>query len=913
MSYKRFPLNYKLIFKINSAHILLTLVMAQFKTIGFLLLYFLCSGNAEAQSWINTPGWRNRLADVDTRPLNFYEIRDAFTQYCKKQAAAYKLEEGDQVRGYNQFKRWEWFQEQRLYPSGEFPLQSFLWAELDRYNQLWKGTAANNNPAVASISSQWYNLPFTYVPAGSSAGMGRINCMAFMPGNPNTIFVGAATGGIWKSNDNGANWICLNTDLLPSMSITEIVINPADTNELFIATGDMFAGFPGVGKSLQGHFSAGILKSSDGGQSWGSTGLSFAQNQLEVPQRMLMHPVNTDTLLVASFNGIWRTLDGGNNWLKIKSGIYFSMEFNPKQPNIVFATDINGLWRSNDCGTSWQYKGGAYPNSGSVRVTLAISNADTSIVYLWGQGGAFKKYNTVTNSFTLKTSPDAKVLPYGLYDRGVSVSPSNVNEVFVAGTLAGKSTDGGGFWNVTADYTDHLAANYIHQDVKKIYFRPGISSTVYALTDGGIFVSNNSGSTWSNLSQGLQISEIYRIANHPFSADTLYYGTQDCASNRYTFNSAGLKMLSSGDGMQPLFDFHNPRIQFTCKPSGNMQKSTDWGETFTVASAGNASWVSSYVMNPLNPETMYCGTWLGVRKSFDEGTFLSWFSVSAGVIDTVHRVAVTMADTSVVYAAKFGKLVTSIDGGANWTDITSGLPVTAAAISDIVVSPSDSKKVFVTFSGYSSSDKVYLSKNGGMTWINYSGSGLPNVPVNCITYQSGTYDAVYIGTDFGVFYRDSTMSNWVAYNNGFPNVIVNDLKICYSTMKLRAGTYGRGLWEVDLPLTPCLVPVVSLKVNIEGLYASGQLIPALFNSGLSANASIADSLRIELRYPSAPYTIAFTADGLVDTGGNMTVVFPPAVFGNSYLLVFKHRNALETWSKHPVHFSKSITDVNLKW
>ncbi|MBK9637283.1 MAG: hypothetical protein IPO63_05540, partial [Bacteroidetes bacterium] len=209
------------------------------------------------------------MMEKELHPINFYDVKNAFDKYVSnlkivRHKEGKGEEEGAPFKGYNQFKRWEWFHEQRLYPSGSYPASELLWDELDAYNLKWRSKNKGANLAGVNTSS-WTNLSFPYVPAGSSAGMGRINCMAFMPGNPSTIFIGAATGGVWKSIDNGINWIPLNTDALPSLSITEIVINPTDTNEIFIATGDMFAGFPGIGKSLQGHFSAGILKSSDGG------------------------------------------------------------------------------------------------------------------------------------------------------------------------------------------------------------------------------------------------------------------------------------------------------------------------------------------------------------------------------------------------------------------------------------------------------------------------------------------------------------------------------------------------------------------------------------------------------------------------------------------------------------------------
>ncbi|HKR05980.1 MAG TPA: T9SS type A sorting domain-containing protein [Bacteroidia bacterium] len=832
-----------------------------------LILFIVFNFSSHAQPWLKSPSLKSKLSQKD---FIFYDIQKAFNKYAEaynedEKEERHMEEQGEDeglFPGYNQFKRWEWFTEQRVYPSGNYPGNETLWNEFFKFRNNQE-TFRNSN-ANSVLSGQWINLvSSTVATGGSAAGMGRINCMAFMRGNPNTIFIGAATGGVWKSDNNGASWVSLNTDQLPSMSIADIAINPKNTTEIYIATGDKYSGFPGVGKALQGHFSAGVLKSTDGGQTWNGTGISWQQNQLVVPQRLLMHPQNTDTLLVASFTGIWRTVDAGLNWLQVKAGVYYCMEFNPLNADIVYATDANGFWRSNNCGTTWTYKGGGYVNAGSVRVTLGISPADTNIIYLWGQGGAFKKYTSSTNTFITKTSPDPLIFPYGLYDRGVTVSPTNVQEIFVAGAGSAKSIDGGTSWNTAAQYVNELAADYIHQDVKQFYYKPGSSTTLYALTDGGIFTTTNSGTTWTNLSHGIQISEIYRISSHPLSADTVLYGTQDCATNRWTGSSSSITQIFGSDGMQSMFDYTNPMTLYICTPYGNLQRSQNGGQSYTLASPGLCLWVAPYVMNLINPQTMYIGARIGMKKSFVGGVpNTSWTTIStAPVLDSVTAVAVTIADTNVVYAAKYNKMVRSPDGGTNWVNISPGLPVNAAAITYIAVSNTDANKIYVTFSGYSAGNKVFISGNGGNTWNNYSGTILPNVPVNCITYVNNSNGAVYIGTDFGVFYRDASMADWIPFNTGLPNVIVNHLDIHYPSGKLRAGTYGRGLWETDMLLTGTL-PVE--LASFTGAY----------NESTHANdlhwttASEANSNYFEImKSPNARY---FSSIGKVIAAGNST-------------------------------------------
>ena len=841
-----------------------------------LLCFLLVAASADAQQWLKEIHQKGH--EDSTKGANFYQVQKAFYKYEKKEKKREEKErekgrgkkeidedEGDEVGGYNEYKRWEWFCQSRVYPSGYSPSVLDLLAENQKFQTL--KTTANNS---VNSPSAWINLTSTVLP-GRSTGVGRINCMAFMPGNSNSILVGTACGGVWKSTNGGIGWTVLNTDQLPALSIADIAINPHDTNTIYIATGDNYGLGTGFG-ILQGHYSAGVYKSTNGGSSWSPTGTTYLQSQQFVPQRLLIDPNQPDTLFLASNVGIFRTVDGGGSWgpAAIKNGNFYSLEFNPLNAAVLYATDGSGLYRSNDHGSTWNFKGGSYPNIARGRVTLAVTPADTNYVYLWGPTAGFKRtinggtsFQTTSNSTI--TNPDGLVTPTGYYDRGVVVSPVNKQEVFVSGIQSARTTNGGVQWNLSSDYTDHQAVNYIHQDVKRINFAPGSGTDAFALTDGGIFKTTNAGANWTNLSAGLEIGELYRLACHPFSADTILCGKQDCSSNRVTLNSHLTTEMSSGDGMQPLYNYINPSNQFVSKFSGNMQKSTNWGSQFDLASAGQAWWVASFVMNLVNPNTIYCGTNAGVKKSYSEGTFLTWFNVSAGSIDSVLCVAVTKQDTNYVFAAKYNKIVKSSNGGNTWVDITGTLPVASTYINYITVSPSDTNKIYVVLSGYVPGRKVYRSLDCGKTWGAYSGT-LPNVPVNCIKYVSGSNDALYIGTDFGVFYRDASMADWSSFNVGLPNVIVNHLDIFYGTKKLRAATYGRGIWEIDIPITG--VPATpQISANGSTSICEGATV-TLTSSFASGNQWYLDGL---------PINNATGASYVASIAGDYTVVVTNAV------------------------------------
>ena len=135
--------------------------------------------------------------------------------------------------------------------------------------------------------------------------------------------------------------------------------------------------------------------------------------------------------------------------------------------------------------------------------------------------------------------------------------------------------------------------------------------------------------------------------------------------------------------------------------------------------------------------------------------------------------------------------------GGTWTDITGTLPVASNYLTDAVMSDTDPRLIWVTFSGYNAGQKVYKSADGGSTWTNISG-GLPNIPVNCVVYERVATNPIYIGTDAGVYYLRDGLPNFIPFKNGLPNVIVDELEIHYGSKTIVAATYGRGVWFTNL-------------------------------------------------------------------------------------------------------------------
>ena len=270
----------------------------------------------------------------------------------------------------------------------------------------------------------------------------------------------------------------------------------------------------------------------------------------------------------------------------------------------------------------------------------------------------------------------------------------------------------------------------------------------------------------------------------------------------------GTEMLTSGvwdairgaDGMECAIDPYDEDIIYSTSQYGGLRKTynggNNWDNIKPVSYSG--SWVTPWKIHPANNNLIVAG--------YDE-VYLSqtgggvWDSLTYNVSNgaSLQTIALAPSDQDYIYAASYTRIKMTKDGGNTWIDIKQGLP--NFNISDVTVSNDDAERLWVTFSEYNANKKVYESTDGGNSWTNISGTNLPNLPVNCIIHQKLAKDDLYIGTDVGVYHKDNTMSEWMPFMSGLPNVVVKELEIQYGIGKIRAATFGRGIWESDVNST----------------------------------------------------------------------------------------------------------------
>ena len=732
---------------------------------------FLFTSNAFSQEWTKglKPG------------CTFQEVQHAFYEHYRNDEtpSVYTTENKDN-EDYLRFKRWEAFTKARLDSTGHFPSEQ-LWKEFQKSRN-----QKNNQPL---ITSSWSFVGPKTVPGGGG-GMGRINTMEFQPGNLNTMWVGSANGGLWKTMDGGQTWSS-NTDLLPSIGVADIAIDPTDTNIMYIATGDGF-GYEAGGPFWGGTYTSGIMRSVDGGVTWSPTSFSYSQNQGNIVQRLMLIPSSPGILLAAARNGLFRSVDSGATWTLALNKHVYDIELNTSNDSIVYCAGGAFIYRSLDKGATWTTVGSGIGSGG--RISLAVTPADSSVIYALEEGGGLYRSNDGGSSFLFMSNVPATL--YGYYDCALAVSSQNATNVRVGGLDIQGSVDGGVNWFPVGLWYGWPGPNYVHADNHDLEFSPVSGNTIFACNDGGIFKSTDGGANWSDLSSGISISQYYRLGGYAGDTSLVYLGAQDNGVVRKTGNS--FYNVYGADGMESVVDPTNSNHVLTSSQNGNLLLSMDGGGTFTTVSpTSNGAWTIPIIMDPVNPNNVWVG-YDDVYQSIDGGnTFFPASSVLLGgnVIDVM---AVYAADNNYIYAGNGGQLMFTTDGGLSWTDITAGLPLSQnVIITSIAMCDHDPMKAWVTLSGYSAGNKVFKTVNGGATWTNFSGT-LPNIPADALVLQKNTNDILYIGTDFGVYYRNGTMNDWVAFNTGLPNVIVDELEINYNAGIIRAATYGRGLWQAPL-------------------------------------------------------------------------------------------------------------------
>ncbi|MCX6153991.1 MAG: T9SS type A sorting domain-containing protein [Candidatus Kapabacteria bacterium] len=854
------------------------------KKIYILFLISVLKSISLAQTWMYSPYFQPyNLAD-SSKIRNFYEIQKAFNLYEKdfdkrNISRLVSLDNGFETEGkfpgYAQYKRWEWHTESRVYPTGDITLPSNNYLEFQKYlnSDIYKKCVENVKKNSVQSTGNWVPLGPTGNLMGGEffGGSARVNFLRFDPKNSQIMWTGSPTGGLWTSTDGGLNWTCANTDQLSIIGCSDLAINPVNTKIMYLATGDG----NGTGSQLT-LSSIGIFKSTDGGGSWGANTMNWQVSMNRNVYKIIINPINPDTVLAATSDGVYRTLNAGASWTQVQKGHFTDIEFKPTNPNVVYAVAglFNGgsFYKSTDGGGTFYQITSGLPSGSSVgRLEIGVTPADSNYIYVVAvKPGIYDFYGFYRSTdggdnFTFRASTPNILAgvpsSQAWYNLSMAVSPIRKDTIIVGATDTWRSLDGGLTW--IKHTSNGIGGPLVHPDHHALEYLPGTDSVYFSGNDGGIWKTTNYGKTWKPRNEGQQISQMYKLGTSALNPYTIFTGHQDMATQRFKSGNWSIFTPNTGDGMECILERTNDTIVYIESYMGWIIKAYNTYPLFDVICSNSGtgvnaqgSWITPFIMHPSNDSILLVGK-SQVWRTSDKGmSFKQVGNVSGGATNLI-ALAYAPSNPDYIYAAKSNKLFISVDG-INFADKTSNLPVASSQITAIAVSNSNPGRAYITFSGYSSVNKVWGTADTGKSWTSYS-TGLPNLPVNCIVYRNNTNNELYVGTDVGVYMINDTLKVWQPFFTGLPNVDVQELEIAYSINKIRAATNGRGLWESDLPGLSTLTLLVSpnnLSISAPAMSSKSFLINSNANWIISCDQSW---LSANISYGNGNSTITLTA------------------------------------------------------
>ena len=662
------------------------------------------------------------------------------------------------------------------------------------------------------ISSQWSSLGPDLTDSFGNPTSGRVSTIAIHPEDPNIIYIGAAQGGVWRTDDAGASWRPL-TDNECSLAMGSIALDPVEPDIIYAGTGEQhFSG--------DSYYGCGVLRSVNGGLTWEHLGSDVFQRPGRGGariSRVLVDPVtagsmNSTVVMAASTFGLFRSEDGGRSWRLVLDGIATDVVMKPDDPTQLYAAsfECDGgcagvIYRSVDGGSSWTAVLQDVP--GVWRINLAVAPSAPDVVYASlydGSDGApqggLLMYRSDDGGETWRALEAAGGDCYEQcwYDLTLAVHPDDPERVNLGTITLFLSEDGG---ETFRNY--HPAGTYVDQHLM-VFDTVTARDVLYLVNDGGVYRSTDAGANFTSLSTNLAITQFYRgIALHPSDPDVTLGGTQDQGTQQSEAGTTIWTKVMGGDGGYTAFDAEDPSIWY-----GEYQ----WGPprrngagVGTGIGDERGLFIPPFVMDPVDSKRLFFGTTRLYRTDDSAETWEPVFDDEMGAITAIGPSA---ADPDVVYFATWGsresRIFVTRDGGATWSQSDRGLP--ERYVGDLAIHPTDPDRAYAVVGGFRTGH-VFETIDGGETWEDRTGN-LPDMPVNAVLHDPGDPAGVYIGTDLGVFYSSTGGDIWTPLREGFPMVAVFDLAAQPGTGRLVAATHGRGMFEVpiDVPLVASTRP-----------------------------------------------------------------------------------------------------------
>lgn len=658
-----------------------------------------------------------------------------------------------------------------------------------------------------------------WISLGPTNGAGRMTSLAPHPTLAGTVYVGAAGGGVWKTENGGATWRPLTEDLA-DLSVGALALAPSSPNTIYLGTGE-----GGFGNFIPG---IGLLTSNDGGATWSLPVTVIARSFF----RISVHPTRPQELVAGTENGGIRSTDGGRNWsFVIPQSTYGAVTEIARAPGnadllyaatwCVFGCNVGAsrILKSTDGGVTWTSKSAGLPITVDdpffERFSLAMSPSNPQVLYVAaglsnfaGNRVSSHVYKSVDGGESwvdldsVHNSPDGSIAGFmGLqswYDNTIVVSPGDPNAVVAGGVEAVRSTDGGASWSA-------IFQPDFHVDQHDLQYQ---GSTLWIANDGGIWTSTDDGASVVGHNAGLVTRQYYALSNDLANRNRVIAGSQDNGTGqRADAGGTEWRDVLGADGFDCAVSPTAPNIAYATIQRGRIFRSKD---------AGAASPVFGGISPPYDanedrpfrtilalaqgvPTTIYTGS-SRVWRSRDAGD--TWMPLPTATVDgavwsngTVSAIAVAPSDPEVLWVAKGNAVYRSINGGQTWRGAGAGLAF--AYVNGIEIDPRDPSVAYIA-SASTLGSSVYRTADGGSHWEPRAG-GLPHFAALVVRIDPTDPNILFCGTDVGVFRSTDQGGNWSRFGTDLPAASVQDLRISEDASILRIATYGRGAWELEVP------------------------------------------------------------------------------------------------------------------
>jgi len=687
-------------------------------------------------------------------------------------------------------------------------------------------------------------------PAGMS---GRVSGVDVVPGSPETIWVGAATGGVWKSVDGGLTWEPVFDDQ-DTQAIGDLAVHPENPDVVWVGSGE-----PGV-RNTSG-IGRGVWRTTDGGETWTHLGLEESYRIAEV----VPHPEDSETAYVAAMGPIWedggqrgvyRTTDGGETWELILEGPNArtgaaDLVMDPENPKKLYASlwefrrwphffksggPGSGLYVTTDGGDTWREAGAedGLPEGPLGRIGIAVAENEPEVVYAIVEADTSRILRSDDGGRTWRTMSEGfDVHPRPFYYSEIRVDPTNENRLYrVAGRLT-VSEDAGRTFDLV------VPSALIHGDVHELWIHPDGRYMVQG-NDGGVGITYDRGEHWRFV-ENLPLAQFYEIDTDTTSVPYHIYGGMQDNGSWYgpseVWREKGMlnlywQRVGGGDGFATRPDPNAPRYGWSESQVGSLYRFDKvTGGTEDIQPAGpdttdlRFNWNAPLAVSPHDPNTLYFGSQY-VHRSTDDGSTWETISpdlttdsaawqqqdISGGLTKdvtgaenytTVYALAPSPVREGVIWAGTDdGNLHVTRDGGDTWTNVEGNMPEKPrhSWVSHVEASRYDAGTAFAVIHDFMRGDRgtyVYRTTDFGSSWERLPTDGVAGFG-RTLEQDPENRDLLWLGTEFGLYVSLDGGESWSRWTHDFPNAVpVRAVATQPEEGDLVVGTYGRGAYVLD--------------------------------------------------------------------------------------------------------------------